>query len=180
MDEAAQIAQARAMAAAVKAKPAANKGLQLSLLIDLLTLALTKANSEVRLLLPVFARSQDQITCCSEQRLEALQQHIQAHAKLSCMLNLVPLINSFSISKQNECSFFCAWNDEALVSNYHIVNQTLNHSNMLHLRPSLHQGCCQRTEGVHAAVMQMLMQILLIHWLSCTWRITTQTKKGRR
>jgi len=37
MDEAAQVAQARAMAAAVKAKPSANKGLRLSLLIELLT-----------------------------------------------------------------------------------------------------------------------------------------------
>ncbi len=73
MDEAAQVAQARAMAAAVKAKPAANKGLRLSLLMELLTQALTKADSEIRLLLPVSARSQDHITCYSEQRLQAPQ-----------------------------------------------------------------------------------------------------------
>lgn len=45
MDEAAQIAQARAMAAAVKAKPSANKGLRLSLLIELLTQTFTEADS---------------------------------------------------------------------------------------------------------------------------------------
>ena len=53
MDEATQVAQARAMAAAVKAKPAANKGLRLSLLTELLTQALTKADSELHCL-PAF------------------------------------------------------------------------------------------------------------------------------
>ncbi len=48
MDEAAQVAQAKAMAAAVKAKPAANKGLRLSLLMELVTQALTTADSEIR------------------------------------------------------------------------------------------------------------------------------------
>ena len=73
MDEAAQVAQARAMAAAVKAKPSANKGLRLSLLIELLTQAFTEADSGVCLLPSVSARSQDHITCYSEQRLQALQ-----------------------------------------------------------------------------------------------------------